>query len=71
MKLSHLLLLGRDAMTNLGVLKSRDISLPTEVQIVKTMAFPVVMDRCESWIVKKVEHGRELMLSNCGPREDS
>ena len=58
-------------MTNLDVLKSRDISLPTEVQIVKAMAFPVVMDGCESWTIKKVEHGRELMLSNCGPGEDS
>ena len=58
-------------MTNLDVLKSRDISLPREVQIVKAMAFPVVMDGCESWTIKKVENGRELMLSNCGPGEDS
>ena len=50
------LLLGRKAMTSLdSVLKSRDITLPTKVQIVKAMVFPVVMYRCESWTVKKVE----------------
>ena len=58
-------------MTNLDVLKSRDINLPTEVQTVKAMAFPLVMDGCESWTIKKVEHERELMLSNCGAGEDS
>ena len=45
-------------MTNLDVLKSRDISLPTEVQIVKAMAFPVVMDGCESWTIMKAENQR-------------
>ena len=46
-------------MTNLGnVLKSRDIILPTKVCIVKTMVFPVVMYRCESWIIKKAERGK-------------
>ena len=50
------LLLGRKAMTNLGsILKSRDITLPTEVRLVKVMVFPVVMYRCESWTIKKVE----------------
>ena len=50
------LLLGRKAMTNLeGVLKSRDITLPTKVHLVKAMVFPVVMFRCESWTVKKAE----------------
>ena len=50
------LLLGRKAMTNLdSVLKSRDITLPTKVHIVKAMVFPVVMNSCESWTVKKVE----------------
>ena len=50
------LLLGRKAMTNLdSVLKSRDISLPTKVHIVKAMVFPVVMYSCESWTVKKAE----------------
>ena len=51
------LLLGRKAMTNLdGILKSRDITLPTKVQLVKTIVFPVVMYGCESWTVKKAEH---------------
>ena len=49
------LLLGRKVMTNLdSILKSRDITLPTKVCIVKTMVFPVVTSRCESWTVKKV-----------------
>ena len=48
--------LGRKAMTNLdSVLKSKDISLPTKVHIVKAMVFPVVMSRCESWTIKKSE----------------
>ena len=48
--------LGRKAMTNLdNVLKSRDITLPTKVRIVKAMVFPVVMYGCESWIIKKAE----------------
>ena len=50
------LLLGRKAMTNLdSVLKSRDITLPTKVHIVKAMVFPVVMQQCESWTIKKAE----------------
>ena len=50
------LFLGRKAMTNLdSVLKSRNISLPTKVWIVKAMVFPVVMYGCESWIIKKAE----------------
>ena len=53
------LLLGRKAITNLdNVLKSRDITLPTKICIVKAMVFPVVMYRCESWIIKKAEHQR-------------
>ena len=53
------LLLGRKAMTNLSsVLKSRDITLPTKVYLVKAMVFPVVMYGCESWTVKKAEHQR-------------
>ena len=49
--------LGRRAMTNLNsILKSRDITLPTKVHLVKTMVFLVVMYDCESWIVKKAEH---------------
>ena len=51
------LLLGRKAMTNLySILKSRDITLPTKVHMVKAMVFPVVMYGCESWTVKKAEH---------------
>ena len=50
------LLLGRKIMTNLdGILKSRDITLQTKVHLVKAMVFPVVMDGCESWTVKKAE----------------
>ena len=50
------LLLGRKTMTNLdSVLKSRDITLPTKVSIVKAMVFPVVMYKCESWTIKKAE----------------
>ena len=52
------LLLGRKVMTNLdSILKSRDITLPTKVCLVKAMVFPVVMYGCESWIIKKAEHG--------------
>ena len=51
------LLLGRKVMTNLdSILKSRDITLPAKVCLVKAMGFPVVMHRCESWTVKKAEH---------------
>ena len=53
------LLLRRKAMTNLdSILKSRDITLPAKVHIVKAMVFPVVMYGCESWIIKKAEHLR-------------
>ena len=70
-------------MINLdSVLKSRDITLPTKVHLVKAMLFPVVMYGCESWTVKKAECRRidafvclvfffELMLLNCGVGEDS
>ena len=58
-------------MTNLdSILKSRDITLPTKVHIVKAMVFPLVMYGCESWTVKKAEL-KELMLLNCGIGEDS
>ena len=51
------LFLGRKAMTNLdSLLKSRDITLPTKVHLVKAMVFPVVMYGCESWTIKKAEH---------------
>ena len=63
------LLLGRKAMTNLdSLLKSRDITLPTNVHLVKAMAFLVVMYGCESWTIKIAE---ELMLLNCGVGEAS
>ena len=53
------LLLGRKAMTKLdSTLKSRDITLPTKVCLVKAVVFPVVMYGCESWTIKKAEHGR-------------
>ena len=62
------LLLGRKVVTNLdSMLKSRDITLPTKVRLVKAMVFPVVMYGCESWTVKK----KKLMLLNCGVGEDS
>ena len=65
------LLLGRKVMTNLdSIFKSRDITLPTKVHLVKAMVFPVVMYGCESWTVKKGEH-EELMLLNCGVGEDT
>ena len=53
------LLLGRKAMTNLNsILKNRDITLPTEIHLVKAMVFPVVMYEYESWTIKKAEHQR-------------
>ena len=65
------LLLGMKAMTNLdSVLKSKDISLPTKVRIVKAMIFPVVTYSCESWTIKK-QSTKELMPSHCGAGEDS
>ena len=71
MKLRRLLL-GRKVMTNLdGIFKSRDITLPTKVHLVKAMVFPVVMYGCESWTVKKRLSAEELMLLNCGIGEDS
>ena len=64
------LFLGRKVMTNLdSIFKSRDITLPTTVCLVKAMVFPVVMYGCENWTVKKAEC-RRLMLLNCGV-EDS
>ena len=56
-KIKRHLLLGRKAMTNLdSVLKSRDITFPTKVCLVKAMVFPIVMYRCESWTIKQAEH---------------
>ena len=65
------LLLGSKVMTNLNsIFKSRDITLPTKVCLVKAVVFPVVTYGCESWTVKKAER-RKLMLLNCGVGEDS
>ena len=64
------LLLGRKVMSNLdSILKSRDITLPTKVRLVKAMVFPVIMYGCESWTIKLSTE--ELMLLNCGVGEDS
>ena len=58
-------------MINLdSIFKSRDITLPTKVHLIKAMVFPVVMYGCESWTIKKAE-SRELMLLNCGVGGDS
>ena len=59
-------------MTNPGsIFKSRDITLPTKVHVVKAMVFPVVMYGCESWTVNKMLSAEELTLLNCGVGEDS
>ena len=56
-EIKRCLLLGRKSMTNLeSILKSRNITLPTKVHLVKAMVFPVVMHGCESWTIKEVEH---------------
>ena len=58
-EIKRCLLLGRKAMTNLdSILKSRDITLPTKVRLIKAMVFPVVMNGCESWSIKKAERRR-------------
>ena len=65
------LLLGRKVMTNLdSILKSRDITLSTQVHLVKAMVFPVVMCGCERWTIRKLSM-EELILLNCGVGEDS
>ena len=71
MKLKEACCLEKKAMTNLdSLLKSRDITLPTKVHLVKGMVFPVVMYVCESWTIKKAEHQRIDAL-NCDVGEDS
>ena len=70
-KIKRRFLLGRTAMSNLdSILKSRDITLPTKVHIVKAMVFPVVMYGYESWTIKKAEYQKSDAL-NCGAGEDS
>ena len=59
-------------MTKLdSIFKSRDITLPTKVHLVKAVVFPVVIHGCESWTIKKMLSTEELMLLNCGVGEDS
>ena len=63
------LLLGRKVVTHLdSILKSRDITLPTKVHLVKAMVFPVVMYRCESWTIKKAEHQTDAVKPWCWRR---
>ena len=70
-EIKRCLLLGRKVMTNLdSIFKSRHITLPTKLCLVKAMVFPVVMYGCESWTVKKAD-AEELVLLNCGVGEDS
>ena len=70
-EIKRCLLLGRKVMTNLdNILKSRDITLPREVHLVKAMVFSVVMYWCENWNIKKLS-AKELMFLNCGVGEDS
>ena len=65
-EIKRYLLLGRNAITNLdSIVKSRDVTLLTEVHIAKAIVFPVVMYGCESWTIKKAER-RRMMLLNCG-----
>ena len=75
-EIKRCLLLGRKVMTKLvitfmhnSILKSRDITFPTKVCLVKAMIFPVVIYGCESWTIKKAEQ-EESMLLNCGIAED-
>ena len=70
-EIKRLLLLRKKVMSNLdSILKSRDITLPTKVHLVKAMVFPVVMCGCESWTIKKAE-AKELVLLSCGVGENS
>ena len=70
-EIKRCVLLGRKVMTNLdSLLKSRDITLPTKVHLVKAVVFPVVMYGCETWTIKKAEHRRTDDFE-CGVGEDS
>ena len=70
-EIKRCLLLGKKVMTNQdSILKSRDITLPTKVRLVKATVFPVVMYGCESWTIKKAEHQR-IDAFDCGVGEDS
>ena len=71
-EIKRCLLLGRKAMINLdSILKSRDITLPTKLHLVKAMVFPVVMYGCASWTIKKADRLRIEAFLNCGVGEDS
>ena len=71
-EIKRCLLFGRKVMTNLdSILKNRDITLPPKVRLVKALVFPVVMHGYESWDYKRKLNTKELMLLNCGVREDS
>ena len=70
-EIKRCLLLGRKVMTNLdSIFKSRDITLPTKIRLVKAIVFPVVMYGCKSWTIKKTGQQRIDVL-NCGVGEDS
>ena len=70
-EIKRCLLLGRKVMTNIdSILKSRDITLPTKVRLVKAMVFPVLMYGCESWTISRLSI-EDLTLLNCGVGEDS
>ena len=70
-EIKRCLLLERKVMTNLEtLLKSRNITLPTKVHLVKAVVFPVIRYECESWMIKRLR-AEELMLLNCGVGEDS
>ena len=71
-KIKRCLLLGRKAMTNIdSIFKSRGITLPTKVHLVKAMFFPVVVYGCESWTIKRKLSTEELILLTCSVGEDS
>ena len=71
LEIKRCLLLGRKVMTNPdSIFKSRDVTLPTKVRLVKATVFSVVMYGCESWTIKKAEH-RRIELLKCGVGEDS
>ena len=71
-EIKRCLLLGRKVMTNLGsIFKSRDVTLPTKVRLVKAMVFPAVMYGCESWTIKKADCQRSDAPELCGVGEDS
>ena len=70
-EIERCLLLGRNAITNLNsILKSRDITFPIKIHMVKFMIFPVVMYRCECWTIKMAST-EEVILSDCGAEKDS